>query len=265
MKRFFYLLIVAAFAAACDKNETSLEIFKRATISFEGDAWSSVVAANPSSFDFMSEDYVWEDNTTTLTSRPKFTTSEWGNFYGGGCTLSNYGSNDLAAKGSYAYDLYVYNTSAEDARSGCGAGGSDNFLVFYGNHDENVAGDVDCRPEIYFHDGKPRIIESCQINSTTYFVNIVEKGNEFSPKLAEGEKITVYATGLDAEGKTTATATFTLATYGSTVKQWTTWDLSALGEVVRVRFNILGGYSNDYGMTTPKYFAFDDIKVKWKE
>ena len=93
----------------------------------------------------------------------------------------------------------------------------------------------------------------------------MENGNEFSPKLAEGEQIQVYATGFDSEGNTTATATFTLATYGSTVKEWTTWDLSSLGEVVKVAFNIMGGHSDDYGMTTPKYFALDDIKVKWQE
>ena len=269
MRRFFYLLTLAAMAAAtvaCDENTTSLEIYKRATISFEGEAWESAIASNSSSFDYMTEDYVWEDAATSLTSRPKFTISEWGSYYGGGCTVSNYGSGDLAAQGSYAYDLYVYKEGAADSRTGCGAEGSDNFIVFYGNLESlaTVMG-VDCRPEIYFRDGKPRTIESCQINSTTYFVNIVENGNEFSPKLAEGEQIQVYATGFDSEGNTTATATFTLATYGSTVKEWTTWDLSSLGEVVKVAFNIMGGHSDDYGMTTPKYFALDDIKVKWQE
>ena len=269
MKRFFYLLTLAAVAAAtvaCDENTTSLEIYKRATISFEGEAWESAIASNSSSFDFMTEDYVWEDAATSLTSRPKFTISDWGSVYEGGCTVSNFGSGNLAERGSYAYDLYVYNADADDVRAGCGADGSNNFLVFYGDI-KGLAAVIgaDCRPEIYFRDGKPRTIESCQINSTTYFVNIVENGNEFSPKLAEGEQIQVYATGFDSKGNTTATATFTLATYGSTVKEWTTWDLSSLGEVVKVAFNIMGGHSDDYGMTTPKYFALDDIKVKWQE
>lgn len=266
MKRLFYLLIVAAVAVGCDENNTSLEIFRHATITFEGNEWNDVVATNSSSFDFMTEDYVWEDSATSLTSRPKFASSEWGSFYGGGCTVSNFGSGDLADKGSYAYDLYVYNADADDVSSGCGADGSNNFLVFYDNLESLTAVvGVDCHPEIYFRDGKARIIEKCQINATTYFVNIVENGNEFSPKLAEDEQITLYATGYDAAGLKTATAVFTLATYGSTTKSWTEWDLSSLGEVVRVSFSILGGYVDDYGMTTPKYFAMDNIRVKWVE
>ncbi len=261
MKRFFYLLIVAAVVTGCVK-ERHFKNYSR-TVDFEGKAWNSHIADNPSSFDFMTEDYMWEDKATTLTSRSKFTTSEWGSFYGGGCTVSNYGSGDLAAKGSYAYDLYVYNPSADDACTGCGAGGSDNFLVLYGNHETEISGDDDCCPEIYFRDGKPRWIKSCKINSTAYFVNIVENGNEFSPKLAEGDRVMVYATGIDIEGKETRTASFTLATYGSTVKEWTDWDLHGLGCVVRVRFDIFGGPINDYGMTTPKYFAIDDIEVEW--
>ena len=244
MRRFFYLLTLvalAATAAGCDENSTSLEIFRHATITFEGEAWESAIASNSSSFDFMTEGYVWEDAATSLTSRPKFTSSDWGSFY-------------------------VYNADADDVRAGCGAEGSDNFLIFYGDIKglAAVVG-VDCRPEIYFRDGKARIIENCQINSTAYFVNIVENGNEFSPKLAEGEQITLSATGYDAAGEKTADTTFTLATYGSTVKEWTEWDLSSLGEVVRVSFNIMGGHSDDYGMTTPKYFAMDNIRVKWVE
>lgn len=269
MRRFFYLLTLvalAATAAGCDENSTSLEIFRHATITFEGEAWESAIASNSSSFDFMTEGYVWEDAATSLTSRPKFTSSDWGSFYEGGCTVSNFGSGNLAERGSYGYDLYVYNADADDVRAGCGAEGSDNFLIFYGDIKglAAVVG-VDCRPEIYFRDGKARIIENCQINSTAYFVNIVENGNEFSPKLAEGEQITLSATGYDAAGEKTADTTFTLATYGSTVKEWTEWDLSSLGEVVRVSFNIMGGHSDDYGMTTPKYFAMDNIRVKWVE
>jgi hypothetical protein len=32
-----------------------------------------------------------------------------------------------------------------------------------------------------------------------------------------------------------------------------------------VRFNILGGPRDDYGMTTPKYFAIDNLYVGWVE
>jgi hypothetical protein len=263
MKRFFYIMILVALVG-CHKKEHHLHpaIY---TITFEGEEWNEVIATNPSSFDFMTQNYVWKDATTSLTSRPKFTTSEWGSFYGGGCTVSNYGSGDLKAKGSYAYDLYVYKEGVEDSRKGCGANGSDNFLVFYGNYDESLAGEEDCRTEIYFRDGKTRYIQFCDINATTYFNNIVLNGNEFSPKLKPGEQIVVSATGFDANGNETATVEFVLASGSQTTKEWTLWDLSPLGGVVKVRFNILGGHSDDHGMTTPKYFAIDNIQLAWEE
>ena len=64
-------------------------------------------------------------------------------------------------------------------------------------------------------------------------------------------------------GNKTTTTSISLATYGSTVNEWTTWDLTALGEVVKVQFYIWGGNVDEYGMTTPKYFALDDIVVEW--
>lgn len=256
-------MILAAMAVGCEKEQHPHPAVY--TVGFEGEEWNEVIATNPSSFDFMTEDYVWSDAATTLTSRPKFTTSEWGSFYGGGCTVSNYGSGDLAEKGSYAYDLYIYKEGVADSRTGCGANGSDNFLVFYGNYDESLADEVDCSAEIYFHDGKSRNIQGCMINSTTYFVNIVENGNEFSPKLNPGDEIKVYATGFAADGNETATVEFLLASGSHTTKRWTYWDLRPLGSVVKVRFNILGGNSNDYGMTTPKYFALDNIQFAWEE
>ena len=265
MKRlFFFVFCAAAVVAAGCSDDVEESAPKQVVVDFEGGEWISKVASISSSFDFMTEDYVWEDALTSLTSRPMFATSEWGSYYGGGCTVSNYGSGNLAAQGSYEYDLYVYKAATEASRAGCGANGSDNFLVFYDNLESlTTVVDNDCDPELYFSDGKPRTIKSCKINSTAYFVNIVENGNAFSPKLREGEQIDIYATGIDSTGSLTARVQFTLATYGSTVKEWTTWDLSALGEVVKVQFNIWGGNVDEYGMTTPKYFALDDIVVEW--
>lgn len=265
MKKIFLTLLCAAalFSAACS-DDSAVNNVNYHTINFEGPEWSQFVSAKSYSGDVMTEDYIWEDATTTLTLRPVFPDMGYGKFYGGGATLSNLSSNDLAGKGSYEYDLYAYNPSSADSTQGGGADGSNNFLVFFSN-DESIASatGVDCRPSIYFRDGKARLIKGCKINSTTYFVNIVENGNEFSPKLAEGDEVKVYATGFDYAGNTSGTITFTLATYGSTVKEWTAWDLSSLGEVVKVQFDILGGPETEWGMTTPKYFALDDLTIEW--
>ena len=52
---------------------------------------------------------------------------------------------------------------------------------------------------------------------------------------------------------------------GVTVTDWTKWDLTALGEVVKVNFNIIGTNDNGYGFSQPAYFAYDDVAVQFPE
>jgi hypothetical protein len=113
-----------------------------------------------------------------------------------------------------------------------------------------------------FADGKPRTIRECWVNSTSYFVNIAENGNAFSPAMKEGEEIRLYATGYDAQGREGRTVEFSFARKGALIKEWTRWDLASLGEVVSIKFNIKGGNTDEWGMTTPKYFAIDHIVVE---
>ena len=129
-----------------------------------------------------------------------------------------------------------------------------------GNYDDFSNGDE--RAEFFFADGQERKILECQVNSTTYFLNIAQNGNPFSAPLAEDDRVVISATGYDSSGVETATVTKTLARKGEYIKQWTPWDLSALGRVVKVRFNIEGGPMTEWGMTTPKYFAIDNIAIE---
>ena len=47
------------------------------------------------------------------------------------------------------------------------------------------------------------------------------------------------------------------------VTDWKSWDLSGLGKVVRVEFNMFGSedITGDYGLAAPAYFAYDNIAV----
>ena len=51
------------------------------------------------------------------------------------------------------------------------------------------------------------------------------------------------------------------------VTTWQKWDLSVLGEVNAVAFNIVG--TNDlygqWGLNTPAYFAYDDVAVRFSK
>jgi hypothetical protein len=42
---------------------------------------------------------------------------------------------------------------------------------------------------------------------------------------------------------------------------WTYFDLSALGNVTRVEFNIEGNDSGAYGLNTPAYVCMDNVEV----
>ena len=53
---------------------------------------------------------------------------------------------------------------------------------------------------------------------------------------------------------------------GVGVQDWTKWDLSVLGNVTRVEFNLIGSdelYASGYGLGAPGYFAYDDVAVRF--
>ena len=256
-----------ATITSCSKEEDPQPT--RVTISFEGAAWKSYVATDSYSSGFVTEDYLWRDEQTTLSSAPIFCESSWGGqsykYFGGGLTLSAYNTAQITGFDSNLYlgDLYCYNSKTSMAQKGGGNNGSDNFLISYGNYEEGISEDL--RPSIYFADGKARKVVGCYVCSTAYFVDVTEHGNDYSPALSADDEVKVYATGYDATGKELSTVSMTLAKKDAIVKKWTAWDLSALGEVAKIKFNIKGGPTDDWGMQSPKYFAIDDITVEWME
>ncbi len=263
IKSLAVLLAAAALATACsDNNEDRTKV---AVVTFEGAAWTPYVAATVGKTytgDVATENYVWTDAATSLSSTPIFTDyGESGKFFGGGWIVSSYNSKDLAAYGSYSYDLYVYNAENADAVKGGGHNGSDNFLVGFGNADETR----DNRPTLEFADGKARTVKGCYVNSTCYILNIMRNGNAFSPALGDEDEVFICATGYDAAGAETGKVSFSFAKKDKMIDTWTAWDLSSLGEVTKIRFSISGGPENEYGMTTPTYYAIDDVTVEWEE
>lgn len=278
MNKLHFLMVAIALiigTTSCEKdddatnNENNNEPTEQITvIDFEGAAWSEYVAESVGSAyssDVVTADYIWQEDATTLTSLPITAVWDGISYLSGGFAVSSYNSCELEKFnifGGYLKDLYVYHPTNKDATKGGGAAGSDNFLVGYGNYEgEDYGAEDDYRPTLSFADGKARTIKSCYVNATTYFVSITELGNDFSPALAEGDKITLYATGYDAEGVETKTIEMVMAEKGNITKSWKKWDLSSLGEVVSVRFNIKGGPTDEWGMMSPKYFALDNIEI----
>lgn len=264
MKRFFYifgLAIVTLSLVACNNDNDEQPEVVTYTIDFEDSHLDPAVAEIASTWSFVKEGYSWIEPNSALYHEAKFTHDYGYAMFGGGLVLSSYNANDPASFGTYEQDLYVYNSKNTDSQKGGGADGSDTFLVSYGNYEPDIDPELDMRPTIEFSDGKARTIMGCQVNCTTYFINIAENGNPFSPALKDGEEIKIYATGYDEAGREGKTVEMTIARKGNIIKKWTSWDLSSLGEVKSVKFNIRGGNTDERGMTTPKYFAIDNIVI----
>ena len=262
MKKYlFFALALLAVACNNDKDEPQREWV---TIDFETENFQQLSATSPSTWGYVKGGYAWIDPTTSLYHEAIFTNDYGYELFAGGLVVSGYNSNEVTHFGTYESDLYVYNGRKADSTKGGGAEGSDHFLISYGNYEPAVDAEADMRPTITFSDGKARMVKGCQVNCTTYFINIAKYGNPYSPALKDGEEIKVYATGYDAAGKEGKTAEMTIARKDNIIQKWTAWDLTSLGEVVSVKFNIRGGNTDEWGMTTPKYFAIDNIVVEKK-
>lgn len=251
-----------------EEDEQSVENLY--TITFEGDYWEPLVAANYNGATYTNQIHgnysypLWIDATTQLTTDfPTYFNDDRSNSIGFDYPwiLSSYNSSDLTAFGDYLHDLYVYNPDNADATTGGGRNGSNNFLVAFGYMENGPFSLGDYRPVFKFADGKARVIKSLYLNSTNYFLNVTANGNDLSPALAPGEEVTYYATGYDADGNELGTLTMIYASYEHVVTEWTEWDLSALGPIVALKLNQLGGTDNGYGYSLPAYYAIDDITV----
>ncbi|MDE6010168.1 MAG: DUF4465 domain-containing protein, partial [Muribaculaceae bacterium] len=103
------------------------------------------------------------------------------------------------------------------------------------------------------------------ITNSAWVVKAILEGDGMSDAFGEGDYLTVTFKGYDKEGGVKE-STFFLADYRSEnpeehyyVDSWRYWDLSSLGEVVKIDADMYSTKANAYGITTPCYFAFDDL------
>lgn len=202
--------------------------------------------------------YWWNDaNNTFLAHELPY---NWGSYcyWGGGHAISNYGSSDIKGNGGYETQLTVYNKNANgNVTSGSGHNGSDNFCVQYGYRD-NSGYSAENLPYLYFSDGVPRVIDHMYVNNTTYALNCYVSGNDLTASIGKGDWVKIVAIGDNGR-----TSEFYLCDGPENiVMDWTKWDLSSLGEVTMVEFNIEGSSDNGYGFSQPAYFAYDDVAVR---
>lgn len=129
-------------------------------------------------------------------------------------------------------------------------------------------------PVIKFNDNRNHDLKSIEISNTTKGVFLLKYGNSDFPRMGfpvstDPDWFKVTITGISASGEVTGSKDFYLADYRSDnpkrdyiVEQWTTVDLSEIGEVNQLQFSLSSNKTNDSGeMITPQEFCIDNLKI----
>ena len=180
----------------------------------------------------------------------------------GGHAISNYWDSDVE-NASYLTQLSVYTPNEEGSgQGGHGYNGSDNFAVHYGYVD-NSGFSMENLPYLYFSDYTARTIDHMYVNVNNYLVQDLTFGGWSTSPATEETWMKIIATGYDANLEACGTAEFDLVKDGVVISDWTKWDLSSLGDVTMVDFNVTGSDVGDYGFSRPAYFAYDNVAVRF--
>lgn len=215
----------------------------------------------------MGEDYpfyYWNDADNTFLANQ--ISEGWGSycFWVGGHAISNYGSANFEEHGGFNSQLTVYNKTAEGlSQSGMGHNGSDNFCVHYG-YTDNSGFSGTSLPTLYFSDGEARVIDHMYVTNICYALNCYLNGNGLTAKITEEDWVKIVAIGYNASEEESGRVELYLVNGPDCiVTDWTLFDLSSLGAVLKVEFNITGSSDNGYGFSQPAYFAYDDVAVRF--
>ena len=151
-----------------------------------------------------------------------------------------------------------YATTDDQFRNAVGHGydGSNNYAVVYpsalGETAEPING--------------PAIISGMYVTNSAWNVKAYTVGDDMTPgAFTTGDWCKLTITGTHAD-ETTATVEVYLADYRSEdavhhyyIDWWQWVDLTSLGEVKNITFSISSSRNNNWGMTTPNYFCFDNL------
>ena len=275
------LLPVSAFAA--DDYELRVLTFEDAdykggTNFANGNDWSSLIddpqyggrllyGDDGTGVSTLEAAYKWTDeNNTGLSHVFPFNYGAYC-YWGGGHAISNYSTGDIADYGGFETQLTVYKKGVSGlSRTGGGHNGSDNFAVHYGYMDGSQFNKTENLPALTFADGPERVIDHMYVTNTTYALNCYIDGNGLTAKIGPDDWVKLVATGYDTKGaKTGETVIYLCNGPDNIVMDWTKWDLSSLGKVSKVTFNVTGSSDNGYGFSQPAYFAYDDVAVRFEK
>ena len=276
------LFAVSAFAA--DRKDYTLRVLTFEDADYKGDGnyvgskdWSTLIDdpqygglllyGDSGAGVFTKEDaYKWsDDNNTFLTS---MLSEDYGSYcyWSGGHAISNYVSGEASKYGDFTHQLTVYKKDVEGIqRTGGGHNGSNNFAIHYGYMDGSPFNMTEYLPSFSFSDNVARVVDHMYVNNICYAINCYIDGNGLTAKIGPDDWVKLVATGYDKDGNKVEKQAEIYLCNGpdNIVTDWTKWDLSVLGEVTKIEFNVTGSSDNGYGFSQPAYFAYDDVAVRF--
>ena len=175
--------------------------------------------------------------------------TSWG--YWGGFTASN--RTDLNQSG-----LDAQYTAA----AGCGYDGSSQYAVSY---------TMGVQTEVYAADGQSHTVTGCYVTNNLWTYQDILQGGYGEPPYGgttgnDPDWFKVTATGKNASGQVVGTLDFYLADYRFSnneedyvLNTWEWFDLSPLGSVATISFDLSSSRGSGYNMITPAYFCMDNF------
>ena len=212
--------------------------------------------------------YTWfDENNTELSHTLPYSFKNYC-YWSGGHAISHYVTSNFTEYGDFNHQLTVYSKDAttEIGTTGGGHNGSNNFAVHYGYKDNTSYTTGQVLPAISFKDGVERVVDHMYVNNIAYAIKCYIDGNSLTAKIGPDDWVKLTATGYNAAGEKTGDASIYLCNGPEhIITDWTKFDLSGLGKVLKVEFNITGSSDNGYGFSQPAYFAYDDVAVRFEK
>ena len=114
------------------------------------------------------------------------------------------------------------------------------------------------------------VVPGFYVTNSSYAYNSLTGGDSFAKKFGKGDWFLLTITGYDVNEEVTGTKEFYLADLRDAEKayiinDWRYVDLSGLGKVKKIKFELSSTDNGDYGMNTPAYFCFDNFGAEGTE
>ena len=126
-----------------------------------------------------------------------------------------------------------------------------------------------CTVKVLNHEGGI-VVPGFYITNSAYAYVSMLNGDAYAKKFGEGDWFKLTIKGFDAEGAETGTKEYYLADLRDAdkayiINDWRYVDLSGLGKVSKLSFELTSTDNGDWGMNTPAYFCFDNFGAEGTE